>query len=259
MKVLVVGRGWTGNKVFAELRSRDIDAKLVSHDESLREVNSLFYHWVVNCAGVTGSPNVDACELNPYDTMNGNVTFPVMLHRETVKNHSRFMHWSSGCIYQGDINSVDAAPNFSGSIYSISKGVSDAYLKDKAVVIRIRMPFSSIMEPKNLITKVASYAANGKLYNAGQNSMTDHDEAVRVSVDLLQENVNDGPYNLVNPGSMDMNQIVQLMNLRKVNWYTKEEFIARTSCERSTCVIPANSRMRTLEEAFREAVRKCYS
>ena len=259
MKVLVVGRGWTGNKVFAELQSRNIESTLASHNESFIALNSSSYQWVINCAGVTGSPNVDACEQNPVNTMDGNVTFPTLLHRETIKNHARFMHWSSGCIYQGNIDSVDTAPNFFGSIYSISKGVSDSYLKDKAVTIRIRMPFSSDMEPKNLITKISSYAATGKLYDAGQNSMTDIDEAVRVSIDMLTENVDNGPYNLVNSGSMDMQQIVSAMNLQNVEWYTKEEFLARTKCERSTCVIPAYPRMRSLEQAFREAIGKCYS
>ena len=258
MKVLVVGRGWTGKKVFAELQSRNIDSTLVSSTESFAAVNNGGYQWVINCAGVTGNPNVDACENNPIDTLAGNINFPILLHREASKQGAKFMHWSSGCIYQGDIDSVDTAPNFFGSIYSISKGVSDTYLKDKAVVLRIRMPFSSIIEPKNLMTKIVSYAATGKLYDAGQNSMTDHDEAVRVSIDMLLENVDNGPYNLVNSGSMDMHQIVEALKLQSVNWYTKEEFLANTRCERSTCVIPADSRMRPLDQAFMEAAGKCY-
>lgn len=258
MKVLVVGRGWTGKKVFAELQSRNIDSTLVSSAESFSAIRTNEYQWVINCAGVTGSPNVDACEIDPDNTLSGNANFPIVLYREATEAHARLMHWSSGCIYQGNIDSVDAPPNFFGSIYSISKGVSDKYLKDKAVVLRIRMPFSSVIEPKNLMTKIVSYAATGKLYDAGQNSMTDHDEAVRVSIDMLLENVPNGAYNLVNSGSMDMHQIVEALQLQNVNWYTKEEFLANTRCERSTCVIPADSRMRPLDQAFREAAGKCY-
>lgn len=257
MKVLVVGRGWTGKKVYKELLDRNICTEICSSQEAFTAVKFGYYNWVINCAGVTGVPNVDACELNPQLTMDGNATFPILLQREVERSGARFMHWSSGCIYQGNIESVWAHPNFFGSIYSVSKGVSDRYLIDKAVVIRIRMPFSGVIEDKNLITKILNYSKNGKLYNSGQNSMTDHDEAIRVSIDYLLEDVPNGPYNLVNSGSLDMRDITRILNIG-AKWYTTEEFLANTACARSTCVIRADSRMRPLDIAFEQAVRKCY-
>lgn len=258
MKILVVGRGWTGKKVHKELISRGLFADLCSSQEAFTAVKFGYYYWVINCAGVTGVPNVDACEDDPVNTMNGNAIFPILLHRAVEKAGARYMHWSSGCIYQGQIESVWAHPNFFGSIYSISKGVSDSYLKDKAVVIRIRMPFSSKNEDKNLISKILKYAHNGSLYNTGQNSMTDHDEAVKVSVDLLVENAVNGPYNLVNTGTLDMYEISKIMALHDVKWKTTEEFLASTKCQRSTCQIPSYKTMRPLKQAFDEALRKCY-
>ena len=257
MRILVVGRGWTGKKVHKELIARNICTEICSNHEALTVVRFGNYDWVINCAGVTGVPNVDACEFNPQLTMDGNATFPILLQRAVERKGARFMHWSSGCIYEGKIDSIDAPPNFFGSIYSISKGVSDTYLKDKAVVIRIRMPFTGLAEDKNLISKILKYSKTGKLYNAGQNSMTDHDEAVRVSIDYLLEDVPNGPYNLVNSGSLDMRDITRILNIG-AKWYTTEEFTANTACARSTCVIPADTRMRPLEIAFEQAVRKCY-
>jgi hypothetical protein len=119
------------------------------------------------------------------------------------------------------------------------------------------MPFSSVVEDKNLITKILKYANGGKLYNAGQNSMTDHDEAIRVSIDYLLEDAPNGPYNLVNSGSLDMRDITRILNIG-AKWYTTEEFLANTACARSTCVIRADSKMRPVEIAFHEALRKCY-
>lgn len=258
MKVLVVGRGWTGKKVHKELISRGLYADLCSSAEAFTAVKFGYYYWVINCAGVTGVPNVDACEDNPQLTMDGNATFPILLQRAVEKTGARFMHWSSGCIYQGKIDSVDALPNFFGSIYSISKGVSDLYLTDKAVVIRIRMPFSSVVEPKNIITKILHYAGKDALYNAGQNSMTDHDEAIRVSVDLLVENAPNGPYNLVNTGTFDMYDISKMLNIENVRWRTTDEFLASIKCQRSTCQIPSYETMQPLEHAFKQAVIKCY-
>lgn len=254
MRVLVVGRGWTGRKVHKELLKRQIDASITSSKEAIAAIKYGRFDWVINCAGVTGIPNVDACEDHPDITMQGNASFPIILHRYAQQYMARFMHWSSGCIYEGKIESVWAHPNFFGSIYSISKGVSDQYLKDKAVVIRIRMPFSSVTEDKNFITKIMNY---NKLYNSGQNSMTDHDEAVKVSIDLLLANTPDGPYNLVNSGSMDMVDIANILNIQP-KWFSKSEFLAHTKCIRSTCVIPSYEKMRSLDIAFHEAIRKCY-
>lgn len=258
MRILVVGRGWTGKKVYKELISRNIVTQLCSSQEALTAIKFVNYDWVINCAGVTGVPNVDACEDDPETTMNGNAVYPIILHRAVEASGARFMHWSSGCIYQGQIESVWAHPNFFGSIYSISKGVSDRYLIDKAVVIRIRMPFSNVQEDKNIICKILKYANNGSLYNTGQNSMTDHDEAVKVSVDLLTEDIPNGPYNLVNTGTLDMYEISKIMNIQNVKWKTTEEFLASVKCQRSTCQIPSYQAMRPLKQAFDEALRKCY-
>jgi len=257
MRVLVVGRGWTGRKVHKELLKRQIDTSITSSKEAVAAIKYGRFDWVINCAGVTGVPNVDACEDHPELTMQGNASFPIILHRHAQQHMALFIQWSSGCIYEGNIESVWAHPNFFGSIYSISKGVSDRYLIDKAIVLRIRMPFSSVVEDKNLITKIMKYYKSAKLYNAGQNSMTDHDEAVRICVDLLEEDAPNGPYNLVNSGSMDMVDITTALNIQP-KWFTKTEFLANTKCTRSTCTIPAYEKMRPLNLAFMEAIRKCY-
>ena len=141
MKIAVVGRGWTGKKVFDELSKRGHTVMLIPH-ESIRYVINSDLDWVVNCAGITGSPNVDSCEKIKKETIEANAIFPSILHNYCVVFGVKMAHFSSGCIYQGKIDDVNEDPNFFGSIYSISKGVSDSYLKDKALVFRIRMPFT---------------------------------------------------------------------------------------------------------------------
>jgi len=257
MNILVVGRGWLGKKMYTNLLSRGYRAILVDHKEAL-EGHHLAQHdlnWVVNCAGVTGTPNVDACEHNKRDTIEGNAIFPVLLHQKCDEAGVRFAHFSSGCIYQGAINSVFDDPNFFGSIYSISKGISDSYLKDKAVVFRIRMPFTGVNEQKNYLTKVYKYAETAMLIDAGQNSMTDLDEAVDVACDLLEEQTIDGPYNLVNAGSINMHELAAMMGIDPA-WYTPEEFRKVTTAARSTCVIPSVPRMVSLDVALRKAISK---
>jgi dTDP-4-dehydrorhamnose reductase len=254
MNILVVGRGWTGKKVINELRSRGHIITFCSHEVAFDVLTQDKYDWVVNCAGVTGVPNVDACESNKKGTLEGNAVFPILLYHECQKVGTRLAHFSSGCIYSGEITDVNADPNFFGSIYSVSKGVSDTYLKDKAQVYRIRMPFTSVDEPKNYISKVLKYAKNGKLIDAGKNSMTDLDEAVRVACDLIEEGAPNGPYNLVNKGAVDMHEFTDIFKLTP-EWFTPEEFRASCAAGRSTCIIPAYERMSDLHTALENAAK----
>lgn len=254
MNILVVGRGWTGNKVYKELVSRGHNAVQCMHLSAISLLHENTYDWLVNCAGVTGVPNVDACEDKPKETLEGNAVFPIELYRACEKLGVRMAHFSSGCIYTGTITDVNADPNFFGSIYSISKGVSDVYLKNKAQVYRIRMPFTYVEEPKNYLTKVMKYAKNGKLIDAGQNSLTDLDEAVRVACDLVETNAPNGPYNLVNQGSVDMHELVEIFGITP-EWFTPEEFRAATAAARSTCTIPAYEKMSDVRDALRRAAQ----
>jgi dTDP-4-dehydrorhamnose reductase len=253
MNILVVGRGWAGRKVFKELVSRGHVVTLSPNDKAIQILHTNKYDWVVNCAGVTGTPNVDACESDKQNTIAGNVVFPILLEQACAKTFTRMSHFSSGCIYQGEISDVNAEPNYFGSIYSVSKGVSDVYLGDKAQVYRIRMPFTGKNERKNYLFKVANYAANGKLVDAGSNSLTDLDEAVRVACNLIERGEPNGYYNLVNSGSINMHELADMMGINP-QWYTDEEFKLVTAAGRSTCVIPAYHEMREVRHALAEAI-----
>lgn len=247
MKLLLVGRGWTGNKLYAQLVKRGHGVTFVSHQSAFSIMEMDNYDWVINVAGVTGVPNVDACESIKFTTYNGNAIYPIELYHASQARGIRFAHFSSGCIYQGTIDSVDAEPNFFGSTYSISKGISDTYLKDKAQVYRIRMPFTVFDEPKNFLTKIIKYSASGKLYEGGLNSITYLDDALAVACELLEEGAPNGPYNLVNSGAVDMHQIVDMFKLTP-QWFTTEEFRAATACARSNCVIPSYHKMPPIME-----------
>ena len=69
MNILVVGRGWVGRKMFDQLVAKGHVVTFCSHDRAAEAISNNSYHWVVNCAGVTGLPNVDACEKNKKKTL----------------------------------------------------------------------------------------------------------------------------------------------------------------------------------------------
>lgn len=253
-----MGRGWVGTKMYLELLGRGYSPIHCSHTDVLNYVNSYSFDWIVNCAGVTGTPNVDACEVDKASTLKGNALFPIELYELAKTFKARFAHWSSGCIYEGVISDTHAAPNFFGSIYSISKGISDSYLLDKAVVFRIRMPFTGTDEPKNYLTKVYKYALHGKLIDGGPNSLTDLDEAVSVACDLLESGAADGPYNLVNSGTITMHELAEMMNLSP-RWFTPEEFISVTTALRSNCTIPSYTKMKPVKLALADALTHLFT
>lgn len=258
MHYLVVGRGWTGRKVFEELVSRGYVVTFSSHEDAVDALYRSSYDWVVNCAGVTGTPNVDACEADKENTIYGNAIFPGILAEAAEKTGARLGHFSSGCIYMGDIKDVNAPPNYFGSTYSVSKGVSDVYLGNKAQVYRIRMPFTGSVESKNYLYKVYNYAKTAKLIDYGQNSLTDLDEAVRVACDLMEFERPNGYYNLVNKGSVNMHELADMMGIR-AEWFTDEEFKSVTAAGRSTCTIPAYEDMRDVRVALTEAIENMKS
>lgn len=256
MNILVVGRGWVGMKVFNELLERGHVVSLVRHENAISAVERSFsvFDWVVNCAGITGTPNVDGCEKQKAETHLANAVFPVELFKACQVSDMKFAHFSSGCIYEGNISDVNADPNYFGSTYSVSKGISDLILKENSLVFRVRLPFSGERVSKNLFTKLEKYALNGKLVEGGLNSITDIDEAVRVACDLMEEGAS-GPYNLVNSGAVTTHEIAEILELNP-NWYTAEEFRAVTAAARSNCTIPDSGRMRSVREALIEAAAK---
>jgi len=56
--------------------------------------------FVINAAGYTGKPNVDACELDPAGTLAGNVLLPHTLAHACAVAGIPWGQVSSGCIYR---------------------------------------------------------------------------------------------------------------------------------------------------------------
>ena len=64
----------------------------------LRETKPSF---LINGAGYTGQPNVDACELHKSECLFGNAVLPGIIRRACEDTATSWGHVSSGCIYSG--------------------------------------------------------------------------------------------------------------------------------------------------------------
>lgn len=120
----------------------------------------------------------------------------------------------TGCIYEYDKDhTVDGKgykeedkPNFTGSFYSYTKIMTENILKEyNALILRIRMPLSEDLHPRNFIIKIVSY----KFIVNIPNSMTTLTDLLPVVPKMMETN-KVGVFNFTNPGNISHNQILDL-------------------------------------------------
>src|SRR5437667_1845040 len=109
MILLLGATGYVGQAFATELRRRGcgyipLSRKAIDYTrfeilfDYVRKTSPKF---VINAAGYTGRPNVDACEVARAETVHGNVLFPQTVARVCSMTNTPWGHVSSGCIYAG--------------------------------------------------------------------------------------------------------------------------------------------------------------
>ena len=58
--------------------------------------------FLVNCAGYTGKPNVDGCELDKGNCLEGNTVLPSVIREVCAEVGIGWGHVSSGCIFSDE-------------------------------------------------------------------------------------------------------------------------------------------------------------
>merc|ERR1719499_569509 len=192
-----------------------------------RELDRLKPTHILNCAGVTGRPNVDWCEDNQETTVRANVVGCLTLCDVANRRGIHVSNLATGCIFHYDasrpMHSWDAkskawvnggkflesdAPNFAGSWYSRTKGYVDEILKasyPNVMTLRLRMPISDDLSPRNFITKISNYA---RIVNI-PNSMSVLYDLLPLMI-AMAEAEKTGIYNFTNPGVISHNQVMDL-------------------------------------------------
>lgn len=109
MITLLGSTGYIGQAFAAELTRRSLAFETLTRsqlDYTRFEDFLAYLHrakpaFVINAAGYTGKPNVDACETAKADTLQGNTLFPATLAHACAATDTPWGHVSSGCIYSG--------------------------------------------------------------------------------------------------------------------------------------------------------------
>lgn len=208
--------------------------------------------FVINAAGFTGRPNVDACEVAKAECLAGNALLPGVIRSACEATGIPWGHVSSGCIFTGarpDGSGFreEDSPNFSFrtnncSFYSGCKALGEELLDgaENCFIWRLRIPFSEMDSPRNYISKMMRY---DRLLEA-RNSLSQLDEFVAACFSCWQKRVPFGTYNLTNPGSVSTREVVDLISRYRLSskafsFFDSEEQFMNIAAKtpRSNCVL----------------------
>jgi dTDP-4-dehydrorhamnose reductase len=249
-------------QTFTALSRKELD--YTRYDLLLDFLRQTKPHFLINAAGYTGKPNVDACELAKADTLAGNTLFPQSVAHACLVAGTPWGHVSSGCIYSGAKVTAAGAllvekdlskpqfkavaeknpaaiggysetddPNFSFrqppcSFYSGTKALAEEAIAGvgQNYLWRLRIPFDELDNPRNYLSKVQRYA---KVYD-NVNSISHRGEFARACIELWERRAPFGIYNMTNPGFVTTRQVVEMLERilkpkrRFEFWQNDEEF-----------------------------------
>ena len=223
MRVLVYGHaGWIGQKCMALITSLDHvalagKARVDETRHVQREIQCLEPDRVVCCIGRThgaGCGTIDYLEQpgKLVENVRDNLFAPVSLALTCQAAGVHLTYLGTGCIFSYDDKirafTEDHQPNFFGSSYSVVKGFTDRLchqLEDSVLNVRIRMPITDEIHPRNFITKITKYEKICSI----PNSMTVLDDLLPIMLDACLRKIT-GTLNLCNPGVIEHNDILQM-------------------------------------------------
>jgi len=288
MILLFGANGYIGN----EFKKQLMDLKLPvfcwqnTHKTTFKDLETWFLKenrphidCVINAAGYTGKPNVDACEKNKEDTVHGNIIWPQILTNWCELHDIPLGHVSSGCIYQGRRSdgkpfTEEDSPNFTwsinnGSFYSGTKAVGETVVSkwEKNYIWRLRIPFEQYNNARNYISKMIRY---DKALQA-ENSISNKQEFVSACIEMVLKKVPYGIYNVTNTGYITTDKLLEKLKntIAKDKQFTlideQELYNGLAVAKRSNCVMDNSKllstgiKMRSVDEAIDYCLNNWYS
>lgn len=296
MVILLGSTGYVGSYFRSFFDSRGISWRALSgrsfnfdlKDRILTELKETKATAIVNCAGFTGKPNVDACELDKGNCLSGNAVLPGVIREICAELKIPWGHVSSGCIFNGNRPGgggwrEDDSPNFSFrrppcSFYSGTKALGEEVLGWREIstnsfdwpkwqhecnpagyVWRMRIPFDEIDNSRNYLSKLQRYE---RLLEA-RNSLSQLSDFVKACWACFEKHVPFGIYNVTNPNFITTSEVVDLIVKRGVCnkgyrfFKSESEFMAKAaSTPRSNCILDTSKlestgiKMRSVHDAI---------
>ena len=143
------------------------------------------------------------------ENVRDNLFGPLNLANICKEHKIHYTYLGTGCIFNGTNQeqfTESSLPNYFGSGYSIVKGFTDRLIGKLPVLnLRIRMPISGEINPRNFITKITQYERVCSM----ENSMTVLEDFFPIFTELIVKK-RTGTYNCTNPGTISHNEILKL-------------------------------------------------
>jgi len=302
MIVLLGASGYVGQAFAGELTRRGWDFTPLSRprvDYSRFDVLQKFLRetrpeFVINATGFAGQINIDECEVQRAETLQGNTLLPLTVAHACAATVTPWGHVSSAGIYHGawvvengqrrvekdrallqpgiqiaGFKETDE-PNFTFrsppcSFYCGTKALAEEAIAGlgESYVWRVQMPFDQFDSPKNYLSKLQRYPK----FRDDLNSLSHRGDFARACLDLWERRAPFGTYNLTNPGFVTTRRVVALIEklLRPARTFeafvNDQEFYQQAvKAPRSNCVLDVSKllstgvELRPVEDALIDAL-----
>ena len=189
--------------------------------------------YIINCAGLTGIPNIFWCDQHKTETIETNITYQLTLAALCKERNIHLTIFGSGGIFKNhDIYSeFDMGNNFS-NFYGECRIHLENIMKNYSNILylRINYPISDIQSNKNLITKLLSYTQ----IDDCELSITYIDNLFPILINMI-ENAEIGICNFTNPGQISLVNIIRkyetltgvIKNIKSTNCLSTDRSFAK--------------------------------
>jgi len=249
MNILVYGsKGWIGNQFIEILQNNNLNfingkARCDNKEDIINEIKLFKPTHVVSfigrthgCIGDKKYTTIDYLEQEGklVENVRDNLYSPLMLALLSKEYNFHYTYLGTGCIFKfDDIHpfgleengfNENSLPNFFGSSYSIIKGFTDQLMhmfENNVLNLRIRMPITGDVNPRNFITKITTY---DKICSI-PNSMSVLPELLPLVLNMMKNKIT-GTINLTNPGLISHNEILTMFKEIVEPTFTWQNFSA---------------------------------
>jgi 3,5-epimerase/4-reductase len=226
IKLLIFGsKGWIGNQ-FIEYLNANKDENITYMETNVRADNEqlvtdvIMAHsptHIISFIGRTYGGDFNTIDYLEQpgkltDNVRDNLYAPMVLANLSYKFNIHYTYLGTGCIFSQEDPTKKSYmetdnPDFFGSSYSTVKGFTDRLMRlyPNTLNLRIRMPIVDFEHPRNFITKITQYEKICSM----PNSMTVLPDFYPIILDMMK-NKETGTMNLVNPGLITHNEILEM-------------------------------------------------
>lgn len=208
--------GFLGSNIVSLLKANDtnfITSNLRLHElDKIRELFLLYKpKYVINCAGITGNPNIFWCDNHKTETIEHNITYQLTMASICKEYNIHLTIFGSGGIFNNDgkvYGESDIGNNFT-NYYGECRILLESMMKqyNNVLYLRINYPISSKSSNKNLLTKILCY----KSIDNVELSITYIDNLFPILFKMIEANEN-GICNFTNPGYISLPDIINIYN-----------------------------------------------